>query len=641
MIEETAKLYHDFGLSVIPVGENKIPIGSWKPNIKKLIAPNGNFTTSFGIGIVCGVVSSNLEVIDIDCKYDLTGKLFEDYKNLIAAENKELLKKLVVEKTPSGGYHFIYRCTEIAGNTKLAQRHASESELLNDKNRYRVLIETRGEGGYTMVAPSPKYTLVYRNFTEIVEITPQERRLLFDCARTLHQVYEQPVKEHKKTNGISCFDAYNERADILQLLETHGWKAARRHGAHIFMLRPGGKGAWSADWHEEKRLLYVWTTSTEFENDKAYNPSQILTILDFARDYSKSSKWLYNQGYGEKVQYKRGNEATGAFNPREALPKFDEVSEYLESVRNGTFQLGLSTGIKTLDEYFRFKYSSLVIFNGHDNVGKSTTIWYLATLSAMLHNWNWIIHAGENKVGGVYRKLIEFYLCKPLKDLPDEEYLSAFAWVKAHFKVIGNLESYTHTNVLNIADEAMKEQSYQGLLIDPYNSLFRDKNKTENVHDYDYEALGEMRQWINTRKCSIYINCHAQTEALRRVFPKGHEHEGLPMPPGKADTEGGGKFSNRSDDFITIHRMTQHPSEWMFTEIHVRKVKEMETGGRPTLFNQPVKLKMLLWGIGFEDSEGYNAVTKKHTYQFEYSGPSKPIAKNDFYEKQESDNTPF
>jgi hypothetical protein len=38
----------------------------------------------------------------------------------------------------------------------------------------------------------------------------------------------------------------------------------------------------------------------------------------------------------------------------------------------------------------------------------------------------------------------------------------------------------------------------------------------------------------------------------------------------------------------------------MFTEIHIRKVKETETGGRVTPYASPISLKMIQGGCGFE-----------------------------------------
>ena len=609
---EAAKKYHDSGLSVIPVDAKKVPVGAWSASIKQRVEPNGQFKNCYGIGVVCGAVSGNLECIDIDCKYDLTGKLFTDYCELIKSADENILPKLLVEKTQKGGYHFFYRCKQIQGNTKLASRYTTESEKQAEPHqKVKVLIETRGEGGYVMVYPSPNYTLARGDFSSISEITPQERQVLLDCAKAMNEVYDKPITKpnYEPNDKPNVFEEYNQKADVLGLLQEYGWKVKRQRGEKYLMLRPGGEGMWSADYDESKRLFYVFSTSTEFESGKAFNPSQVLTVLRFKGDYSAASKWLRENGYGgEKITYKRPVKPIEHFN--EIIPNTDEVAEYLETVRNGSFQLGLSTGIPKLDEFFRLKPKSLVVINGHDNTGKSTVLWYLAVLSAINHGWTWVIHAAENKTGGVYRKIIEFYTGKQVRGMERKELEEATKWAYKHFTVLSNKETYTYTDLLEITDKLLPRNA---LLIDPFNSLYRDKLKNENVHDYDYECLGDFRKWINNTGCSVYVNCHAVTEALRKVYPKGHVYESYPMPPSKADTEGGGKFSNRADDFLTIHRMTQHEKEWMWSEIHVRKIKEMETGGRPTFYDSPVKIRMTAGGTGFEDESGYNPLTKKTT----------------------------
>ena len=99
---------------------------------------------------------------------------------------------------------------------------------------------------------------------------------------------------------------------------------------------------------------------------------------------------------------------------------------------------------------------------------------------------------------------------------------------------------------------------------------------------YDYEAASSLRQWAKQRDVAIWLNTHAVTQALRMKHAAGHEYAGHPIPPSSADIEGGGKFVNRADDFMVIHRYIQHPTEWMYNHIHIKKVKEVETGGRPT-----------------------------------------------------------
>ena len=240
----------------------------------------------------------------------------------------------------------------------------------------------------------------------------------------------------------------------------------------------------------------------------------------------------------------------------------------------------------------------------------STIIWYLAVLSAIHHNWNWIIFSAENKTGGIFRKLIEFKECQLIKEMSEDKYYETYNWAKEHFTILKNYDTYVYKDILAMATKLFNQKKYNAILIDPYNSLHRDKEKSQTVHDYDYEVMGDVRQWAEKYACSVYINCHVQTEALRRNYPMTHQkYGGMSMPPGKADTEGGGKFSNRADDFLTIHRMTQHAEDWMYNEIHVRKIRENETGGKQTIFDQPVKLKIVKGGVGFETASGFNPIT--------------------------------
>jgi hypothetical protein len=49
-----------------------------------------------------------------------------------------------------------------------------------------------------------------------------------------------------------------------------------------------------------------------------------------------------------------------------------------------------------------------------------------------------------------------------------------------------------------------------------------------------------------------------------------------------------------------IHRFASHPEDWIYTHIHVRKVKEMETGGRVTPLETPLVLQSIIGNVGFK-----------------------------------------
>ena len=81
--------------------------------------------------------------------------------------------------------------------------------------------------------------------------------------------------------------------------------------------------------------------------------------------------------------------------------------------------------------------------------------------------------------------------------------------------------------------------NYQGLLIDPYNSLIKERKLITSVggHEYDYQATTELRIFAKKNKITIWVNTHANTSALRMVHRIDHEYAGHPIPPNAARSE--------------------------------------------------------------------------------------------------------
>jgi hypothetical protein len=277
----------------------------------------------------------------------------------------------------------------------------------------------------------------------------------------------------------------------------------------------------------------------------------------------------------------------------------------MEQKRNGTFKMGNTTGFPRFDEYYRNKEANLDIVLGHDNVGKSVVSWYLSVLNCLLNDASYIVFAGENKIGGVKSRLCEFYAGMAIERMTEQKYAESKKWVEDHYVFLRNDEAFTYMDMMMIGKKVAKLRKITNFIIEPYNVL--DKTTT-NEHQYDYKAMIDLRLFIRQTGIGVMLNVHAATEALRKVYPKEHDYAGYSVPPNKADTEGGGKFPNKSDNFLVIHRMADHPDQWMWTEIHVQKIKEMETGGKRTQKDKPFKVKMVNSGSGFEDEYGYNPI---------------------------------
>lgn len=647
-ISEVSKIQ---GLQFMPVREDKRPIyEEWQITKKKY-----DYTGRTAIGLVCGKISGNVEAIDLDLKYDLTGKLFNDYKKLIHALDPSLLSKLVVQKTVSGGYHFIYRCSHIEGNLKLANRYTTEDEKkatyeksykkeygdliksgINQKeadekakivatnaaknDKIRVLIETRGDKGYIACYPTKGYELRYGSFDKIQTITPEQRSVLINAAFGFNEVLKEPVhkeiRQRKQVKGLTPIEDYNQRADVVQLLEKHGWVAVGRKGSKILMKRPGDtKAEHSGNFDEEMNRFSVFSTSTQFEAQTPYMPYAVFTVLELDGDYQRTPKVLYDLGYGDRQEEIRNNEMDvpsiidTSSDDYSFLATPDDYDSYLDQWRKGTFPMGATTGVPELDKFFRFKDGNLVIVNGIDNVGKSTVIWYMAMLASMYNDWNWLIFSSENTVGAVVRKLIEFYWCEPIATMNDLKYRQAKKYVESKFDFIKTGKNlYNYRDLLNMATLSLKKKKYKGCMIDPYNSLKLDINpkSKQQGYEYHYEAASVMQLFGKQNDLSIYLNCHVGTAGARKKDDKG-----FTLAPEKEDTEMGVMFANKADDFLTVHRVTQHETEWMMTEIHVRKIKETETGGKVTPKYKPFKMKMVNGLSGFEHF-GYNPVHEWH-----------------------------
>lgn len=276
-----------------------------------------------------------------------------------------------------------------------------------------------------------------------------------------------------------------------------------------------------------------------------------------------------------------------------------EIEIYLEQWRAGTFQKGLSTGIPSLDNYFLFKRGNFNVVNGFDNVGKSTGLWYLCFLSSFFHNWRWVIYSNENKSGTVKKILIEFYWGVKINRQSVEQYEKAKKFVSEHFVFINNDFMFNYKNVLQIADLELQKSKFDGLLIDPYNSLSFDYTKLKHIstHEYHYAAASEMQIYAKKNDVCVYLNCHVVTSALR-----------ADTAPRKADTEGGGKFSNKADDFMTFHRDVHNREERRKMQIFVRKIKEIETGGGYTDSDMPYILNFNSNNCGYTDSIGFDPI---------------------------------
>jgi hypothetical protein len=308
-----AKKYLSLNLSIIPLKSDKSPaVANWKPFQSERMQPDkipsffqGEMVEA--IGIICGEISGNLEVIDVDCKYDNTGSLWNDLKGLICDNLPDVYDRLVIASTKNKGYHIYYKCEVIEGNQKFANRETTAEERdLNPLEKVKVLIESRGEGGYVVAAPSQGYRFIQGKTDLIPTISKDDRECLLAICRsfdTLPQPLE--ITHHRQPEavqfeGISTFDDYQNKGDIVSLMESHGFTVVKQSGDRIHLKRPGTTDSKQSG-NIQNGLYYNFSTSTQFEAGRAYNIVQVYSILECNGDMSEASHRLREAGYGDST----------------------------------------------------------------------------------------------------------------------------------------------------------------------------------------------------------------------------------------------------------------------------------------------------------------------------------------------------
>lgn len=272
----------------------------------------------------------------------------------------------------------------------------------------------------------------------------------------------------------------------------------------------------------------------------------------------------------------------------------------LNSLRKGELIQGLKLDIPEIDEYFRLKKQDFGIWLGHANVGKTSLTIYLMLLYSIRHNQKWLIYSSENEPYELIQKILEFLLEEPINRIIPADFNKGLDFIKKHFHFIDNSKLYTYKELLAEAQNHRIAFKYDGFLIDPYNSLAKDKDmlKGLGMHEYDYEATTDIRLFCKKNKVTVWLCTHANTEAIRQIYRDG-KYQGYPKVPESSSIEGGGKFVNRCDFFAVAHRFIQHPTEFMFSQMHVKKIKSISSGGRCTPLDDPILLKAITNNVGY------------------------------------------
>ena len=602
-MKKIAKRLISLELNPVPVKRGtKIPVreGHYKP-IKVSEVDNFAFEE---IGISTGYSSLNLQALDFDTKNaDDADAYMETFNERIPST---LMEKLVIQRTPSGGFHYLFRCEEIESSQKLARSKTGEG-----------IIETRALNSYIKCFPSEGYVMTQGDFSLIQTISMEEKRFLFTIAKQMDALYVKEVYKRYSDEDIEYlkkFPEYNKDVEVgVALLEKHGWVKHSENEQWINFTRPNSKsGDLHGGYSKDGFLFQSFSTAQDtFIVGKGYNNHHLFCELECNGNYKKGYALLHERGFGvEGENLDEEDEDSLDF-----LSGEFEENAYLDQLRKDEIPQGLSYGWAALDRYFLFKRNSFNFLLGLDNIGKSTLLSSFMAATNLLHGLKWGISSPEARTAVTRRDLIEASAGKKLKYLSKMQYDKYFQKSRDNFFIIGNKEHWTINEILERGRVLYEQHAIDVLLIDPF-SFYSGSGE----YSGDSDVLSKCRVF-SEKYCSIIIVDHPYTGYTRN----NKDEMGHLLLPSKYDASGGNSKANRCDDFISMHRIINHsdPIVKSTMQLSAQKIKDKSTGGQP--HDEDDYSKLIFESrdgfLGYWDEDGNNPI---------YEGMQSRVKLNEF-----------
>ncbi|MFE3857815.1 DUF927 domain-containing protein [Streptomyces griseorubiginosus] len=337
-LRAAARELHDAGLCVLPVRAD----GTKAPDVRSWIQYKVNRSTPeehdrwfgdsqrSGIGVVTGAVSGNIELIEFEGLAVQEGIL--DAVTELANDSGlgDLWQAVTTgwaDQSPSGGVHYkvVVKGRPAAANKKLARRLAREDEYTPAERQrvaekpgtkiVRVLAETRGEGGFVVIAPSygpthssgKPYVRLAGGPTTMAVVEPED----LDAVYALCQAFDaMPLEEAPKTaprpaparadGSLRPGDDFEARADWADILR-NVFRPLNTRGSETYWGWADGVGGVKATTgRDEHDRLFVFATGSDFQSEVPYSKFGAYALLNHGGDHKAAARELARQGYGSR-----------------------------------------------------------------------------------------------------------------------------------------------------------------------------------------------------------------------------------------------------------------------------------------------------------------------------------------------------
>lgn len=514
------------GCSVIPIRTDgsKRPWFSWRvyqETPAEKIAVRHWFERQYadaGVAVICGQVSGNLEMLELEGRA-YTSEILASIRDSCDEETGLIWDRLLTsgysEVTPSGGLHLLYRVTDspVPGNEKVASRAALEEEYTalekaTRENRpewvaVRVLAETRGEGGYVIVAPTSgqchptgkPWVRLTGTPADMLNLTWEERcRVHAVIKEVLHRPPPQEMVRESNSRALAVIPSTRVPGAPLSVAEDfntrsswedswfteQGWRIHHREGDEIFWTRPGkdwgdGHSATTGMRQGEADCLYVWSTSTTLQAEKPLTKFQVFAHYKFGGDMSGAARSLQRQGYGQAplapTDFRPVDiEFGGGDDPADAGHLQPHHLDVLYGREEGNVVLtdsGYALRMKDAHQgELRYNSTEKCWYSWQPGIG----IWIrddysyvdVAAHNVAQNTYDWVKSLYDQNVGGAHDKICQKFLLKAVDGLNNARLVAAVARFRTLNPVAATTDDFdASVDLLNLRNGTLNLATYQ------------------------------------------------------------------------------------------------------------------------------------------------------------------------------------
>ncbi len=345
---------------------------------------------------------------------------------------------------------------------------------------------------------------------------------------------------------------------------------------------------------EKKEIIYIATDDdaagiklrNEIGRRFGYEKCKIITCGDYS--YEKDGK-IINCNDPNDILMNLGIKALKSTIdhakdfPMDDVVSIDDVMEKITEQFDFGLKKGKSTGFKDLDPHFRWKPGQLIGLNGYGGMGKSTIMFNMLILTAILYDWKWGCYLPENyPVEDAYIIFLEIWMGNTIdKDVKEratkEELQYAKKFISEHFEFVDREEGYTPKELRSVTKRMIMQRGIIGFVTDPWNSL--NHIYTGSLDQYLENELSAEVRFTTANNIIKVVLMHPPT-------PQGEDRKD-PSAPSMFQVTGGGVWSKKLYVILCFHQKDQSKED-ILNELHVQKVKTPKLVGIKTKKDFPV-----------------------------------------------------